>query len=180
MTLALRDFHVEPGGEEFCTRARHDSERVFLQAARADDFRPRSGHRVAVLMPCFNEALAIPKAVADFKKGKIKAADAIKGAVMRETKGMAKTELVQQILEAFLRTDADVLIKIDPDTKIQRRFSLMPRRMDSSIYGTVQSAGPGSKRPASIQGGCIIVPRQAAVALELRHAGGIAEVDSKQ
>jgi beta-glucosidase len=38
MTLALRDFHVEPGGEEFCTRARHDSERVFLQAARADDF----------------------------------------------------------------------------------------------------------------------------------------------
>jgi aspartyl-tRNA(Asn)/glutamyl-tRNA(Gln) amidotransferase subunit B len=39
-----------------------------------------------------------PKAVADFKKGKTKAADAIKGAVMRETKGMAKTELVQQLL----------------------------------------------------------------------------------
>src|SRR5439155_24846756 len=30
---------------------------------------------------------ANPKAVADFRKGKIKAADAIKGAVMRETKG---------------------------------------------------------------------------------------------
>jgi aspartyl-tRNA(Asn)/glutamyl-tRNA(Gln) amidotransferase subunit B len=41
---------------------------------------------------------ANPKAVADFKKGKVKAADAIKGAVMRETKGMARTELVQQIL----------------------------------------------------------------------------------
>jgi aspartyl-tRNA(Asn)/glutamyl-tRNA(Gln) amidotransferase subunit B len=41
---------------------------------------------------------ANPKAVADYKNGKIKAADAIKGAVMRETKGMAKTELVQQIL----------------------------------------------------------------------------------
>jgi aspartyl-tRNA(Asn)/glutamyl-tRNA(Gln) amidotransferase subunit B len=39
-----------------------------------------------------------PKAVADYKKGKVKAADAIKGAVMRETKGMAKTETVQQIL----------------------------------------------------------------------------------
>jgi aspartyl-tRNA(Asn)/glutamyl-tRNA(Gln) amidotransferase subunit B len=39
-----------------------------------------------------------PKAVADFKKGKTKAADAIKGAVMRETKGMARTELVQQLL----------------------------------------------------------------------------------
>jgi aspartyl-tRNA(Asn)/glutamyl-tRNA(Gln) amidotransferase subunit B len=41
---------------------------------------------------------ANPKAVADYKKGKTKAADAIKGAVMRETKGMAKTEVVQQIL----------------------------------------------------------------------------------
>jgi aspartyl-tRNA(Asn)/glutamyl-tRNA(Gln) amidotransferase subunit B len=39
-----------------------------------------------------------PKAVADYKKGKIKAADAIKGAVMRETKGMARTDLVQQLL----------------------------------------------------------------------------------
>src|SRR5262249_52160689 len=34
---------------------------------------------------------ANPKAVADYKKGKLKAADAIKGAVMRETKGLAKT-----------------------------------------------------------------------------------------
>ena len=41
---------------------------------------------------------ANPKAVADFKKGKTKAADAIKGAVMRETRGMAKTEMVQQLL----------------------------------------------------------------------------------
>jgi aspartyl-tRNA(Asn)/glutamyl-tRNA(Gln) amidotransferase subunit B len=39
-----------------------------------------------------------PKAVADFKKGKTKAADAIKGAVMRETKGQAKTEVVQKLL----------------------------------------------------------------------------------
>jgi aspartyl-tRNA(Asn)/glutamyl-tRNA(Gln) amidotransferase subunit B len=41
---------------------------------------------------------ANPKAVADFKKGKMKAADSIKGAVMRETKGMANTELLQQLL----------------------------------------------------------------------------------
>ncbi len=41
---------------------------------------------------------ANPKAVADYKKGKAKAADAIKGAVMRETRGMARTELVQKIL----------------------------------------------------------------------------------
>jgi aspartyl-tRNA(Asn)/glutamyl-tRNA(Gln) amidotransferase subunit B len=45
---------------------------------------------------------ANPKAVADYKKGKTKAADAIKGAVMRETRGMAKTELVQEILREEL------------------------------------------------------------------------------
>lgn len=41
---------------------------------------------------------ANPKAVADFKNGKVKAADAIKGAVMRETKGLAKMEQVQRLL----------------------------------------------------------------------------------
>ena len=38
------------------------------------------------------------RAVADFKKGKTKAADAIKGAIMRETKGQANTEMVQKLL----------------------------------------------------------------------------------
>jgi aspartyl-tRNA(Asn)/glutamyl-tRNA(Gln) amidotransferase subunit B len=42
--------------------------------------------------------IANPKAVADFKKGKTKAADAIKGAVMCETKGLAKADLVQRIV----------------------------------------------------------------------------------
>jgi aspartyl-tRNA(Asn)/glutamyl-tRNA(Gln) amidotransferase subunit B len=41
---------------------------------------------------------ANPKAVADFKAGKTKAAQAIKGAVMRETKGTAKPEVVEQII----------------------------------------------------------------------------------
>jgi aspartyl-tRNA(Asn)/glutamyl-tRNA(Gln) amidotransferase subunit B len=45
---------------------------------------------------------ANPKAVADFKKGKTKAADAIKGAVMRETRGMAKMDLVQQLVAEAL------------------------------------------------------------------------------
>jgi aspartyl-tRNA(Asn)/glutamyl-tRNA(Gln) amidotransferase subunit B len=48
---------------------------------------------------------ANPKAVADFKRGKIKAADAIKGAVMRETKGLASTATVQQLLMAELSKD---------------------------------------------------------------------------
>ncbi|HXG08697.1 MAG TPA: Asp-tRNA(Asn)/Glu-tRNA(Gln) amidotransferase subunit GatB [Gemmataceae bacterium] len=56
----------------------------------ADEARLREAVRRAIA--------ANPKAVADFKKGKVKAADAIKGAVMRETKGMAKIEVVQQLL----------------------------------------------------------------------------------
>ncbi len=51
------------------------------------------------LLEIIRRAIAAnPKAVADFEKGKTKAADAIKGAVMRETKGMAKMEQVQGLL----------------------------------------------------------------------------------
>lgn len=74
-------------------------------------------------------------------------------------------EPVQEMLSAFLMSDADILIKIDPDTNIKRRFSRMPLPTDSSLYGTVQYSGTGVKRITSIQGGCIIVPRQAAVLL---------------
>jgi aspartyl-tRNA(Asn)/glutamyl-tRNA(Gln) amidotransferase subunit B len=57
------------------------------------------------LLEIIRRAIAAnPKAVADFKKGKTKAADAIKGAVMRETKGMANTELVQRLLLEELAT----------------------------------------------------------------------------
>jgi beta-glucosidase len=38
MTVALRDWHVEPGGEGLATAMRLKSEEVFLEAARADDF----------------------------------------------------------------------------------------------------------------------------------------------
>ncbi len=38
------------------------------------------------------------KAAADYKRGKARAADAIKGAVMRETRGMARIEIVQKLL----------------------------------------------------------------------------------
>jgi aspartyl-tRNA(Asn)/glutamyl-tRNA(Gln) amidotransferase subunit B len=43
-----------------------------------------------------------PKAVADYKKGNAKAIDRIKGVVMKETKGMAKMDVVQRILEEEL------------------------------------------------------------------------------
>lgn len=39
-----------------------------------------------------------PKAVADFKASKAKVAQAIKGAMIRETKGTAQPEIVEQII----------------------------------------------------------------------------------
>jgi aspartyl-tRNA(Asn)/glutamyl-tRNA(Gln) amidotransferase subunit B len=51
------------------------------------------------LIEIVRRALAAnPKAVADFKAGKTKAAQAIKGAVMRETKGTARPEVVEQLI----------------------------------------------------------------------------------
>jgi aspartyl-tRNA(Asn)/glutamyl-tRNA(Gln) amidotransferase subunit B len=45
---------------------------------------------------------ANPQAVTDYKAGKTRAADRIKGFVMKETKGMANTAMVQQFLEEEL------------------------------------------------------------------------------
>jgi aspartyl-tRNA(Asn)/glutamyl-tRNA(Gln) amidotransferase subunit B len=59
----------------------------------------KAGPDEAQLREIVRKAIAgNPKAVADFKMGKVKAADAIKGAVMRETKGMAQMEQVQLLL----------------------------------------------------------------------------------
>jgi len=38
MTLALREWHVQPGGEALASELRVNSEEIFLEAARADDF----------------------------------------------------------------------------------------------------------------------------------------------
>lgn len=69
---------------------------------------------------------------------------------------------VQRMLEQFLTTDADILIKIDPDTDVRRRFTTLPDPSEVAVYGTVQSAGDDRNRLVSIQGGCIIVTRRAA------------------
>ncbi len=72
------------------------------QARDALGFRPMADE--GALRDIVRRAIAAnPKAVTDYKNGKLKAADAIKGAVMRETKGMARTELVQQLLQEELQ-----------------------------------------------------------------------------
>lgn len=84
-------------------RAREVYARMLETGASAEKSIAELGFKVVAdegqLVEIIQRAIAgNPKAVADYKKGKVKAADAIKGAVMRETKGMAKTELVQQLL----------------------------------------------------------------------------------
>jgi aspartyl-tRNA(Asn)/glutamyl-tRNA(Gln) amidotransferase subunit B len=84
-------------------RAREVYAAMLADGGRAKDVIAKLGFKVVAdegqLRELVRKAIAAnAKAVADFKKGKTKAADAIKGAVMRETKGMAKTELVQQLL----------------------------------------------------------------------------------
>ena len=48
---------------------------------------------------------ANPKAVADYKKGKTAAANALKGAVMREARGGARAEAVERVLNEELAKD---------------------------------------------------------------------------
>ncbi len=84
-------------------RAREVYARMLESGAGAEKAIADLGFKVVAdevqLVEIVRRAIAAnPKAVADYKKGKVKAADAIKGAVMRETKGMAKTEMVQQLL----------------------------------------------------------------------------------
>jgi aspartyl-tRNA(Asn)/glutamyl-tRNA(Gln) amidotransferase subunit B len=84
-------------------RAREVYAEMLTGGASAKDAIAKLGFKVVAdegqLVEIIRRAIAAnPKAVADFHKGKVKAADAIKGAVMRETKGMAKMEQVQALL----------------------------------------------------------------------------------
>jgi aspartyl-tRNA(Asn)/glutamyl-tRNA(Gln) amidotransferase subunit B len=84
-------------------RAREVYAEMLASGASAKQAIEKLGFKVLAdesqLLELVRKAIAAnPKAVADFKKGKVKAADAIKGYVMRATKGMAKTEVVQQLV----------------------------------------------------------------------------------
>jgi aspartyl-tRNA(Asn)/glutamyl-tRNA(Gln) amidotransferase subunit B len=92
-------------------RAREVYAEMLAGGASAKDAIAKLGFKVVAdegqLLAIIRKAIAAnPKAVADFKNGKIKAADAIKGAVMRETKGMAKMEQVQALLMRELQNPA--------------------------------------------------------------------------
>jgi aspartyl-tRNA(Asn)/glutamyl-tRNA(Gln) amidotransferase subunit B len=89
-------------------RAREVYAEMLASGSSAQEAVSKLGFKVVAdesqLLEIVRRAVAAnPKAVADFKKGKTKAADAIKGAVMRETKGLAKMETVQQLVMAELQ-----------------------------------------------------------------------------
>jgi aspartyl-tRNA(Asn)/glutamyl-tRNA(Gln) amidotransferase subunit B len=89
-------------------RAREVYAEMLASGSSAQEAVSKLGFKVVAdesqLLEIVRRAIAAnPKAVADFKKGKIKAADAIKGAVMRETKGLANMETVQQLVMAELQ-----------------------------------------------------------------------------
>jgi aspartyl-tRNA(Asn)/glutamyl-tRNA(Gln) amidotransferase subunit B len=70
------------------------------EAIEASGFRPVDTEALAEIVR--TAIAANPRAVADFKKGKTKAADAIKGAVMRQTRGAARADVVDQLVREEL------------------------------------------------------------------------------
>jgi Glycosyl transferase family 2 len=95
--------------------------------ARADGLLPRAGHRVAVLVPCFNEEAAIAKVVADFRAALPEATiyvydnnstdrtvevAAAAGAVVRHEMHRGKGNVVRRM---FADVDADVYVLVDGD-----------------------------------------------------------------
>src|SRR5713101_6820263 len=96
-----------------------------LIMARAEKLRPRTGRRVAVLVPCFNEEAAIAKVVADFRAVLPAAAIYVydnnstdrtvevaraAGALVRREMHQGKGNVVRRM---FADVDADVYVLVD-------------------------------------------------------------------
>jgi aspartyl-tRNA(Asn)/glutamyl-tRNA(Gln) amidotransferase subunit B len=83
--------------------------RMLSAGASADEAIRELGIRVVTdtgaIVELVRKAMAAnPKAVADFKKGKAAAANSLKGAIMRETKGSVRADLVEQVLRQELES----------------------------------------------------------------------------
>jgi glycosyltransferase involved in cell wall biosynthesis len=96
-------------------------------AAPADDVRPASGHRVAVLVPCFNEQASIATVVAGFRAVLPEASVYVydnnstdrtvevaraAGAVVRRETHQGKGNVVRRM---FADVDADIYVLVDGD-----------------------------------------------------------------
>jgi glycosyltransferase involved in cell wall biosynthesis len=94
---------------------------------RAEELRPRVGERLAVLVPCFNEEVAIAKVVADFRSALPEAAIYVydnnstdrtaevaraAGALVRREAHQGKGNVVRRM---FADVDADIYVLVDGD-----------------------------------------------------------------
>ncbi len=98
-----------------------------LIMARAEELRPRTGRRLAVLVPCFNEEAAIAKVVADFRavlpeatiyvydnNSTDRTAEVARaaGALVRREMHQGKGNVVRRM---FADVDADIYVLVDGD-----------------------------------------------------------------
>ncbi|MCB0403526.1 MAG: hypothetical protein KDD51_01985 [Bdellovibrionales bacterium] len=70
-------------------------------------------------------------------------------------------EVVHRLLDHYLAQPSDFLIKIDADTRVERRFWYLPKTREPLVMGTRQLAG-STPDLVSIQGGCTIINHAAA------------------
>ena len=64
--------------------------------------------------------------------------------------------MIQRMFNAYLEKPSDYLIKLDPDTRVHRRFRYLP--YGKIIFGTLEWQTVGCKtplNPPNVQGGCI-------------------------
>lgn len=66
-------------------------------------------------------------------------------------------QMVHRLLEVYMRAPARVLVRLDSDARIDRRFAGLPRR--PGLYGTI------GRRSRTVQGGCILLTQAAAARL---------------
>lgn len=69
-------------------------------------------------------------------------------------------EIVHRILEAYMRAPARLLVRLDTDARVDRRFRYVPTA--PGLYGTIS---PSSR---TAQGGCVVLTHEAAAALHDR------------
>ena len=129
-------------------------------AARADDLRPHGGHRVAVLVPCFNEeASPSPGVVADFRAALPEATVYVydnnstdrtveiaraAGAVVRRETHQGKGNVVRRM---FADVEADIYVLVDGDATYDAPSAARHGR--AAARGPARHGGGGARRPGA-------------------------------
>ena len=135
--------------------------------ARAEERRPRTDQRLAVLVPCFNEEAAIAKVVADFRAALPEAAIYVydnnstdrtvevaraAGAVVRRETHQGKGNVVRRM---FADVEADIYVLVDGDATYDAPSAramiarLIEDRLDMVVAARVERGGAAPIGPAT-------------------------------